>query len=606
VDSFTTLIGGKAGDGIVEAGQLVTRVLGRFGYRLYTHADFPSLIRGGHNWVIVRAKRERIHAIRDDVDVLLALNEETIDRHFQRLKPESITIFDANAVKLAKVARQAPGHRIGVPLKSILAEEGAPPVMRNTCLLGAYCRAIGIPWSILEDILTRYVPKQVELNLKVARRGYDASREIRLLDLRDQPPLPVMSGNEAVGLGLLRAGLGAYCAYPMSPSSSLLHFLAREEERFGVKVVQPEGEIAAVMMALGFAYAGVRAAVGTSGGGFCLMTEALSFAAQAELPLVVMIAQRPGPSTGLPTYTAQTELHFALAAGQGEFPRLIVAPSDADEAYSWSAVALEAAWKYQVPALVLSDKMVSENVTSFEKIEPPKLAEWDDEAFAPLRQVKRGRPLSWKPRGEHVDDKALRKMTAAGWPAGGGAAGGETSDWAEPLLRYRLTVSGVSPFAAPPIPGEVVKANSYTHDELGITTEDPTITVDMQDKWSRKAKAMAREFDHLPTVSVAGDPDADTAILCWGSSKGACLEAADLLGDLRVVTPVVLEPFPKKQLARALAGAERVIAVECSPSGQMARLARRHGFAVHDLVQRYDGRPFSVGDLEWRLQEVLS
>ena len=183
---------------------------------------------------------------------------------------------------------------------------------------------------------------------------------------KTKEPLPIITGNQAISLGLIKAGLGAYVAYPMTPSSSVLDFMARYAKDFGLKVVHPESEIAVMLMAQGFAYAGVKAAVGTSGGGFCLMTEGLSLAGMAEMPVVVVMAQRTGPSTGLPTYTAQGDLHFVLNAGQGEFPRFIVAPGDAEEAYYWAGVALNLAWKFQVPSFILTDKIVSESQYSFD------------------------------------------------------------------------------------------------------------------------------------------------------------------------------------------------------------------------------------------------
>ena len=208
--------------------------------------------------------------------------------------------------------------------------------MKNTCILGGFCKTVGIDWAILEEVLKKHIPKNLELNLKVAKRGYDSAMEFCSIEKLNSPALPILSGNQAIALGLIKAGLQAYVAYPMTPSSSLLDFMARFAPDFGLKVVHPENEIAVMLMAQGFAYAGQKAAVGTSGGGFCLMTEGLSLAGMAEMPVVIMMGQRTGPSTGLPTYTAQSDLHFILNAGQGEFPRFVIAPGDAQDAYYWS------------------------------------------------------------------------------------------------------------------------------------------------------------------------------------------------------------------------------------------------------------------------------
>lgn len=566
MDSFSVLIGGKAGDGITEAGGMIAHLLNELGYRLYRHTDSPSLIRGGHNFAIVRAHRARISAHRDHVNVLIALTKETLERHEWRLKQRPVTVFDSESIEASALPAMAHPFRTGIPVKTILEQEEAPPVMRNTAILGAFCKAVSIPWMVLEDVITRYQPKKTGLNLKVARRGYDLATEKLLIDLPGGGPVPVVSGLEAIGLGLIRGGLKAYAGYPMTPSSGLLHFLARQAPRFELKVVQPEGEIAAMLMALGHAYAGERAAVGTSGGGFALMVEGLSMAGQAELPIVVMLGQRPGPSTGLPTYTAQGDLEFALSAGHGEFPRAVIAPGDVEQAYAWSTLAMDLAWKYQAPVILLSDRTLNDNAQSFvadEVPELPRLAQRD-----------------WD--GVPVDD---------------------ATDLA--YKRYLITGDGVSPLAFPGREGAMVKVNSYTHDEAGITTEDPATTAAMQDKWLRKGRAMAGELEALPVVNVYGDPAASRTVVTWGSPVGALREIAELTG-IRVVQPVVLWPFPERQLAEALAGSEKVVVVEMNATAQFAGLLRRHGLQADSALLRYDGRPWGVGALRQRVEEVLA
>jgi len=329
--------------------------------------------------------------------------------------------------------------------------------------------------------------------------------------------------------------------------------------------VQPEGEIAAMLMALGHAYAGERAAVGTSGGGFALMVEGLSMAGQAELPIVVVLGQRPGPSTGLPTYTSQTELEFALTAGQGEFPRAIIAPGEVEQAYAWSTLAMDVAWKYQIPVIILGDRTLHDSSQSFDMSAVPELPR--------LRQLDwDGAPMS--------DDPDLAYQ------------------------RYLITDDGVSPLAFPGREGAIVKANSYTHDEYGVTTEDPEMTVRMQDKWLRKGRAMVEELDGLPLVNVYGDPAATRTVVTWGSPVGALREIGELIG-VRVVQPVVLWPFPTRRLEAALAGSERTVVVEMNATGQFAGLMRRHGLQVDAAVNRYDGRPFGVGELRARVEGAL-
>ena len=553
MDNFSTLIGGIAGDGINEAGVTVGRIFNRLGYRIYMYYDYPSLIRGGHNFSIVRASSRKIGAHMDKVDVLIALNQETVEGHKDRLNENSFVIYDSDKVKFEDQKQKG----CGLPISKILKEEGAPQLMKNTCILGGFCKVVGIDWIVLEEVLKKLIPKLLEQNLKVAKHGYDSAVEFFKVDKLSQQSVPILTGNQAISMGLIKAGLKAYVAYPMTPSSSILEFMARYAPDFGLKVLHPENEIAVMLMAQGFAYTGVKAAVGTSGGGFCLMTEGLSLAGQAEVPVVIVMGQRTGPSTGLPTYTAQSDLHFILNAGQGEFPRFVVSPGDAEEAYYWSGVALNMAWKYQVPAFILSDKTVSESGYSF-----------DTKSAGDLNEES---PLAWDGQGKYA--------------------------------RYKYTDSGISPLAFPPQKGQVIKSDSYTHDENGITTEDPDITSKIADKRLIKGESLAKKMAKYETVKVYGH--GKTAILCWGSNKGVCIEAAEKFG-LKVIHVLVLSPFPVDQLRSALDDVEKMISVECNSTGQLARLAALYGHPADMQILRYNGRPFSLEDLEAELRKVTA
>ena len=555
MDDFSTLIGGIAGDGINEAGMTVSRLLSRLGYSIYMYYDYPSLIRGGHNFSLIRACRRKIAAHTDGIDVLIALNQETVEKHKGRLKGSSFLIYDADKVSLEGMEEKG----CGLAVTSILKEAGAPAIMKNSCILGGYCKAVGIAWEVLEETLRKHMQKKLELNLLVARQGYDQAEHFCQIENLISggpgsqaflPPRPLLTGNQAISLGLIRAGLGAYIAYPMTPSSSVLDFMARYAGDFGLKVIHPEGEIAVMLMALGFSYAGIKSAVGTSGGGFCLMTEGLSLAGMAELPVVVIMAQRAGPSTGLPTYTAQGDLHFVLHAGQGEFPRLVVAPGDADEAYIWSGRALNLAWKYQIPAIILSDKTLSESLYSFDG--------------GLTGEAKEESLMLWDGNGIY--------------------------------RRYLQTESGISPLVFPPQKGQAIKTDSYMHDQQGITSEDPGITREMSDKRRRKGQSLAREMEEYETVKVYGKASSKTALLFWGSNKGVCAETAEDLG-LRAVQVLALSPFPEKRLIEALQGVEKLLAVECNSTGQLTALAGCCGIKVDDRILKYDGRPFSREDL---------
>ncbi|MFA5267327.1 MAG: 2-oxoacid:acceptor oxidoreductase subunit alpha [Methanoregula sp.] len=550
MNDVTVLVGGKAGDGINNAGAMVAQLLNHLGYRIYLYFDYPSLIRGGHNFAVIRGRETAPGTCGMKVDFVLALDQETVARHKGAWKTDTALIFNKDLVK-------ATGQ--GISIKEILTAEQAPAIMGNSAVIGGFAKAAGIPWKIVESVFSSHIPKGTEQNLRVAKRAYDMVETVHPISPCDNPPVPLLTGNEAIGLGMVNGGLEAYVSYPMTPSSGLLHFLAEEQENLGITVVHPENEIAVILMALGFASAGTRAAVGTSGGGFCLMTEGLSLAGMAELPVVILMSQRTGPSTGLPTYSGQSDLLFVQHAGQGEFPRLIVAPGTTEEALYWSEVAMHIAWEFQVPAFILSDKTLSENTYSTD--------------------------LTLVPKTRHAELPLWDKTV--------------------PYRRYADTPSGISPLAFTGTAGAVVKVNSYAHDENGITSEDAGIVVKMTEKRLRKAEGLLQAMNRYPQVNVSGNPAALVAILCWGSTAGVCREVAGPLG-LRVVRPVVLSPFPAESLKKALEGAGMVIAVEENANAQLAALAGQHGIVCQEKILRYDGRPFTPDLLRDKIREVLS
>ncbi len=549
-NEVSVLIGGRAGDGISSTGQIIAHLLAQVGYRVYMHFDYPSLIKGGHNFAIVRAAEGDIGAVRSKVDFILALNQETIDLHIQRLNTGGVIIHDSRKVKSTE--------GIGVPLREILTEEKATPVMGNSAIIGAFIRAAKIDWDLAATVLKKSMPKGTEQNLRVARRGYDVSEERHAVHRTGKSVFPVMTGNEAISIGLIEGDLELYFSYPMSPTSNILHFLAGYADELKIRVIQPESEIAVILMALGCAYAGSKAAIGTSGGGFCLMTEALGLSGIAELPIVIILGQRTGPSTGLATYTAQSELHFALHAGQGEFPRLVIAPGDAAEARFWSRTAMDLAWKYQLPAILLPDRLICEGLYSME----PGLGV---------------------------------RFQAGPVPGDPGV---------HPYLRYAHSDSGISPLRFPPVKGEIIRVNSHVHDIDGLTTEDPRVTREMADKRRKKMDGLLTEIEGMSPVSIGGVPDATTAILCWGSGKGICEELGKKRG-FRVVRPVVLWPFPEKAFARAMGEVDRFFSVETNESGQLADLVSRFGYSAAGKILKYDGRAFMVDELEEESETVI-
>ncbi len=546
---ISILIGGKAGDGIRQAGTTLAKLMGRQGYRIFFYDDYPSLIRGGHNFSIIRASEQKILAHKDIVDIIVALNQDTVDKHRDILSRKGIILYDSDKIK---------SDGIGIPLSRIVKEHDAPSIMRNTAAIGAFARIIGLQWSVVERVIRDTEKKETDLNLKIAEAAYRLiGNNFFEIGKTGQDPLPIVSGNEAIALGAVQAGLNMYIAYPMTPASSILHYLASNEEQLGVVTVHPENEIAVAVMALGAAYAGARTMVGTSGGGFALMTEAVSLAAQGEYPVVFVECQRAGPSTGVPTYTMQADLFFVLNAGHGDIVRVVVAPGDAEEAFEMTALAMNLAWEFQIPAFVLSDKHLSESLFSFD---------YHRDSLTPTE------PVLWDGKNRY--------------------------------RRYLITDNGVSPLAFPGQRDAVVKGTSYEHDEFGITTEDPEQIKKMQDKRLAKRFHLIERLKKVQQVRTYGSTDSEHAIICWGSTKGACIEAGEELG-IKVIQPLIMDPFPVTEVKKALSNVKKVVDVETNATGQLAKLLSCHGINVTDRILRYDSRPFTVDGLLKELKEVL-
>jgi len=549
LEEISILIGGKAGDGIKEAGQTIARLLNRLGYRIFLYDEYPSLVKGGHNFNVIRGSDKKIRAHKKNLDIIVALNQETVEIHKDDLKFGGAILYDSDKVD---------AEGIGIPFTSIVKEIKGISIMRNTAAIGAMAKSLDIEWSVVDKLIAHTIEKQTDLNLKIAQKAYDRVNKPHLsLTRLDMGPQPLLTGNQAIALGAVQGGLNMYIAYPMTPASGILHFLAGHEDDLGIVTVQPENEIAVALMALGGAYAGARTMVGTSGGGFALMTEAVSLAGGAEIPVVFVESQRAGASTGVPTYTAQGDLLFVLHAGHGDFLKLVLAPGDAEEAFHLSALAMKLAWKYQTPAFILTDKHLSESTFSFD----PGTDEED-----PIE------PLLWDGKGKY--------------------------------RRYEDKEDGISPLAFPGDPNAVVKVSSNEHNHTGFTTQDPDMVESIQRKRLRKRKGLTEELSKYEQVKVYGNKDSKTVAICWGSTKGACMEAAEEL-DIKMVQPLVIEPFPVEHLKKALSGAEKIINVEVNATGQLGKILSSYRIHADHNILRLDARPFTVDSLVRQIKEVL-
>ncbi len=550
------LIGGAAGQGVHSITGPLAKTLMRQGCWVLTAQSYESRIRGGHLFNTVRLADQRLSSTREGVDLLIALNQETADRHRPEVLSQGFLIYDASEVQ--KVPGDIPSLALS-PDILLSGESGKAEIAVNAGACGAALGLLRAPLApmlaLLKEAFGDKGAEVVEWNVQAATRGYEqgAAQAFGFSLAGIQPPAAprlLISGHEAMALGALAGGLQFISGYPMTPWTSLLNAVAQRAARYHVVVEQAEDEIAAINLAIGASYAGVRSLTGTSGGGFCLMTEALSLAAMTETPLVLVVAGRPGPSTGLPTRTEQGDLSFVLSAGQGDAPRAVLAPGTPAQGYALTAKALNWADRYQLPVFLLTDQYFADT------------------------------QLTHLP-GEFPEVQVDRAVTTG--PASG------------VYERYAYTGSGVSPRRLPGFGPELVVADSDEHTPDGHLTEDLAVRVKMHDKRLRKLQTMVPE---MGGITSAGDPDAPLTLMCWGSSLGPVQEAVALLNadqtPARLVHLSELWPFPQEAVAAALKGSKKLVLVEMNASGQLNRLLRQEtGVQADHLVLKYDGAPFT-------------
>jgi 2-oxoglutarate ferredoxin oxidoreductase subunit alpha len=549
------VIGGAAGQGVHTITGLLARILVRQGCRVLFVQDYQSRIRGGHLFNRIRVSDQPLMSSREGIDLLVALNQETITLHIGELSPDGVIIYDAGAVGELPAGVNA----LALAAGDLLPGPQAAEVAINTGASGALLGLLKVPLEpLMAMLLEAFEAKGAEVvgwNHQAAAAGYrlgaamSNSHSLAGITPPAQPRL-LLSGHEAIALGALAAGLQFLSGYPMTPWSSVLNAIGQRAERWGVVVEQAEDEIAAINLAIGASYAGVRAMTGSSGGGFALMVEALGLAGCSETPLVILESQRPGPSTGLPTRTEQGDLGFVLYAGQGDFPRAVLAPGNAAQGFALMARAFNYADRYQLPVIVITDQYFGD--TNFTQ-EP----------------------------GDFPDKVEIERALATG-PADG------------VYERYALTASGISPRRLPGF-GPVVVADSDEHTPDGHLTEDLVMRVKMHDKRLGKLAGLAQELDGITT---AGPDDAPLTLACWGSSLGPVAEAVARVNanstPARLVHFSELWPFPAKAVARFLGRPKKLVMVEMNATGQFNRLLRQEtGIAADHLVLKYDGAPLT-------------
>lgn len=556
------LIGGSAGQGMDTLSSLLERYLMRCGYHVFVNKDYMSRVRGGHNFIQIRFSDKPLVSHRYSLDLIVAMDHKTIEEHLPKLHPEGYLLCDE---KLEPKKEQV----LVFPLESTAKESGNPKTF-TTVFLGLLLKWYGLDLKVMEDMIREtFQNKSPEANLKALKMGASLTNTRITLVPGDTTDRLLINGNQAIALGAIAAGVTFYSAYPMTPSTSIMNYLAEKQSEAGIVVEQAEDEIAAINMAIGANYAGIRAMTGTSGGGFSLMTEALGLSAITETPLVVANVQRPGPATGLPTRTEQSDLSFLLTASHGEIPRMITALRNPEESFYQTARAFNMSEKYQLPVLLLSDQYLADYSVTTEPFDLSRIT------------IQR-----------HLDE-------------------GSQYTQESPYQRYARTDNGISPRLIPgKISGQVVLADSDEHDEAGHITESAEVRIQMMNKRMGKMELLKQEVEE-PWHWGSSNPE--ILFVAWGSTAGPLQEALQLLEkekncpDIAALVFGDLWPLPTEKLKKLAKVAQSVVNIEQNFTGQLAKLIRQEtGIPCHHSYLKYDGRQMTPEEIVESLKkEVL-
>lgn len=553
-------IAGEAGQGIETVGEVLSKTLLEKSYYIFSIEDYQSRIRGGHNFTQIRISNQPLRAMTQKTDILIVLNEESFFIHNQELCQEGIAIgkiphLHSSSTKFFKLDFE------------VLAQEVGSRVFANMIAAGTLLSVLGFKPEVAFPYLEkRFAKKGKEIILKnqqALQKGFEAGQNLQFkknlssIDLEKKAKF-IFNGNQAIALGAIIAGCSFYAAYPMTPSTGIMNFLATKSAKYEIVVEQAEDEISAINMAIGASFTGARAMTGTSGGGFCLMCEGLGLAAMSETPIVIVDAQRPGPSTGLPTRTSQGDLDFVLNASHDEFPRFVFAPSTPEEAINLTIKAFELAYKYQVPAIILTDQYLADSRFTYSEIK-----------------------LKENPAGPYwVEAKRGYK-------------------------RYLLTENGISSRAIPGFGREVVVTDSDEHDEEGHLTENLDIRVKMQQKRMKKETLMAKEISE--SYYLQGK---QATLVSFGSTFGVVEEACRMLReeglDIGHLHFSELHPLPEEKF-KILSELPDPVVIENNYHGQLANLLERKILLpFRKRINKFNGRPFFVEELLAKIREALS
>ena len=549
-DVFTYIVGGKAGEGVKKAGAAAANLFSQMGRKTFKMDDYQSLIRGGHNFSAVSSSKEEVYSHYMRADMIVNLDDRSYDLHKEHLKDDGLIIYNENDTE--------DGKGIGLPIEDVASDYSKSDLIKGVAGISVLASVLGLEKNELKELIEKEYPKGVKDNLSFSEEIYELAEEKidKKFDLDEGKDVsPIFSGNEALSLGAASAGLDMYVGYPMTPASSILHFFAGHKEDLQIMPVHPENEISVANIAVGATMPGARVMVGSSGGGLALMEETISLAGMSESPVLFVLASRPGPSTGVPTYTEQGDLNFALNQGHGEFPLVVASPGSIEEAFYLAGEMLDIIWDYQTPGIFLTEKHLSESSMNID-VDPSEVG-WAE-------------PKKFEGDGEYK--------------------------------RYKKTDDGVSPLKFPPSE-DVIKWNSYENDERGITTEDPEKVENMHDKRRKKNEELIMDMKDRDTVNQFGDNG--PVIFTYGSTTMSVREALKV-GDIdaKIVQPKYLKPFPFWELEDFID--ENVIVVEQSSTGQFASLLREKSNIVPEtVIRRYDGRAFEPIKLAEKIKEAI-
>ncbi|BCB95613.1 2-oxoacid:ferredoxin oxidoreductase subunit alpha [Dissulfurispira thermophila] len=569
---YSIKIGGEAGQGIQTIGETLSKVFSSAGYHVFTHQDYESRIRGGHNFFQIRFSEKSVMASRDKIDIIVAFDKASIEQHERELSEYGQIIYDSSTLK----QKYEKSYFLDIPFTELAVKHGKNKIMANTVAIGAVHGMLGMELDILIKIIKDTFIKKgediIKANIDSAIAGHDyAIKQCLKCSFATAPftkPKMLIAGNDAIGLGAIASGCKFYAAYPMTPSTGIMLYISSKAKEYGIIVEQAEDEISAINMALGASFAGVRAMTGSSGGGFALMVEGLSLAAMTETPIVIALAQRPGPATGFPTRTEQAELQFALYTAHGEFPRVIFAPGTPEQAFYLTNKAFDIAEKYQIPVLILTDQYLADSQWTYDNFDISKI-----------------KYIDYRLRGDAL--KSLKEYK-----------------------RHAFTNNGITPLAVLGDSKHLVVADSDEHDEEGHIIEDAETRVKMVDK--RLFKKLPLIHKEIEPPLFYGHQNPEIVISGWGSTYGVMKEVVDELlsnWDIAMLHFSEIYPFPptnKFNYLKVLKDAKITICIENNATGQFAKLMRTEtGYSFNQLINKYDGRPFTIEFLMGEIDALI-